>query len=165
LSWKKEFIDRITREMTSATVQESLNYKHNINQQIMMCLLAEDEYEYELRVKRLLSLIPESLRDDKFKEELKNAKGIEKIQIPVKFAGVPILNNPKIPVQIEENERYDWEKVFEACINLFDRLHLLLKKVPKEVWMGIKFEDAKKIAARMMMQQNLEKSYPDEVVD
>jgi len=164
MSWKKEFIEHITREMTSATVQESLNYKGIINQQIMMCLLA-DEYEFEGRVKRLLSLIPEGLRDDKFREELKEAKGTEKIQIPIKFAGVSIVNNPNIPPQIQEVEVTDWEKVFEACINLFDRLHLLLKKVPKEVWMGIKFEDARKIAARMMMQRNLEKSYPDEVVD
>ena len=41
----------------------------------------------------------------------------------------------------------------------------MIKKVPKEVWMGIKFEDARKIAAKMMMQRDLEKSYPDEVVD
>jgi len=163
LSWKKEFMDRITQETAAATINEDIDYKRLINHQILECLVADD-YEFEGKVRRLLSMIPEGWKDQKFREELEQARYETEVKIPVKFAGITVVNNPNIPTQTQRIEAYDWEKIFEACINLFDRVGLLLKKIKKEIWMGIKFDDARKMARQIMM-QNIDRMLPDEVAD
>jgi len=148
--------------MESPKVREQLDYSYVITRQILRCVEAEDEVEFEANVRRLVALIPQPYRDERFREEMEEARYVEKVAIPAKFAGVEVLNNPSIPPMEEEVEMYDWATVFEACINLFDRIGLLLKRLPREIFMGIRFDDARALAKRLM-EERMTEEMPDEV--
>ena len=121
------------RALEGPRVHEQLDYKYIISRQIMRCVEAEDDYEFEHHVRRLLSLIPEAYRDNDFKRDLEEAKVVEKVVIPAKFAGVEVLNNPNIPPMEEEVETYDWDAVLQAILGLFSRRRRLEAERVREV--------------------------------
>ena len=124
----------MTREFQNfESAEERLRIWEALNRLLEAIASAETAEERDLLIQQLLALIPKEWRDEQFEEELEEAKVVEKVVIPAKFAGVEVLNNPNIPPMEEEVETYDWDAVLQAILALFSRRRRLEAERIREV--------------------------------
>lgn len=94
-------------------------------------------------------MIPESWKDDKFNEDMKEAKIIRKIDIRPKFCGLAatpeVCEELGIPT-FKEVTTFDYYDLFQACINLLDRRGMTSKINPVQELEDIDFATIEKDA-------------------
>jgi len=152
VEWLERTLASLKSLVESPTLAEEISYvKVNLMGQIVRCQRSVgDPQLYADNVRQLVNMIPDSWRDEKFEHDLKKAYFRQRIESPIQNCGVPVTNCPELPPRVEIVEDYDWEAVFHAVINLLDRLQVLAKREYREVFMGIKFDDARELAKRLM---------------
>lgn len=118
---------------------ERINYSYVILQQIRIVdttYLTGDEYTIQLAIQGLYDNIPESWHDDKFREDVEAAKKIVKIDKRPRFCNIPASLETCKELGIEPfemKETNDYSKMYRACINLLDRLGILMRKQSRDV--------------------------------
>ena len=118
---------------------ERINYSYVILQQIRIVdttYLTGDEDSIHLAIQGLHDNIPESWHDQKFREDIEAAKVTRKIDVRPRFCGVPpseeYCKDNDITV-FKEEIGFQYNKMYRACINLLDRLGILMRKQSKNV--------------------------------
>lgn len=122
------------------TLKDRLNFPYLLANQILTFQKAILNLEYSEReikeaIEGFVHLIPENWKDDKWKEELKDAKVIEEVDMRKDWCGRKI-GKPKI----EQRETFNYYKMFQACINLLDRKKMLSRTVLIEELESIDFD-------------------------
>jgi len=155
--WSLEYLRRLTEEVGSVSLQGKIPTESLIAHQILRCLMALDLEERDEHIRRLRSMIPNSWIDEEFEKDIEEAHYTYEEPVYHKWCGITVTGSEELPPKMVVREGYDWDAVFEACWNLFDRRGLLLKKRFREVQTGIRFEDARAMAREIM-----EKTLPEE---
>lgn len=130
------------------TLRDRINYTYLLAEQIVTfqkAILNMDLSEDEINeaIDGLVNMIPKSWRDSKFRRDIRKATSKTKIDVRPTFCGlkasVKYCIDNGIAVFVEQEER-DYKKLFQACINLFDRRKLLTKRVYTEIMTGRRFK-------------------------
>lgn len=138
-----------TEQLAELTVKDRLNFPYLLANQILTfqkSILALEFSEQEIResVEGFTHMLPEAWKDDKFKQDLEQAKTTEKIDLrPRVAAGVKLSVEAckELGIKaIEEKEVIDYYKIFQACIDLLYRRKLLTKVHRVEVLEGVDFD-------------------------
>ena len=86
-----------------------------------------------------VAMIPDSLKDEKFSEEIDASKRMVYTDVRPVFCGVSAspehCKRKGIPM-IQTTETFDYFKVLHSCFNLLMRKNMLLKYQPKEIFTG-----------------------------
>lgn len=97
--------------------------------------------EIKEAVQGFMSMIPDSLKDERFNEEIEAARQHIYVDVRPVFceskASVEWCVKRKVPIT-QRIETFDYFKVLHACFNLLMRKHMLLKIQPKEIMTGKK---------------------------
>lgn len=132
------------------TIKDRLNFPYLIARQIItyqQAILNTEHSDREIQeaINGLVELIPDSWKDNKWKDELKQAEVIENKDLRPVVAGNVRMNEEVckelgIPA-FKEEKTCDPNKLFHACMNLLDRRGLITKisrteKVLGEEWDG-----------------------------
>ena len=140
-----------TQYEAQLTLKDRLNFPYLLANQILTfqrSLLAIEFTEREIRdtIEGFVHMIPESYKDDKFKADMKKATILKKIDLRPKFCGQPatieVCEQLGIPI-FKEVTTFDYYDLFQACMNLLQRRHMLTKTNPVE---QIDFIELEKIA-------------------
>jgi len=134
-------IDRNIEELSRLTTFDQLDVKFVLLTQFLA--LSElmrnpevDESIIETHILGLNALIPDSLKDDQFREDSKNAVVTVKKDVRKEWCGRRV-GAPKL----EDVEILNPIKLLNAITNLFDRSGLWLRKTPKTVFRGKHYGD------------------------
>ena len=118
-------------EISHPRLKGKIGFDESLHILIQKCMICPEE-EFDFNVHRLLWTIPDSWRDDEFEEDLENTTETVEYTTPVMNCGIPI--DPEvIPGAREVMEETDYRKVFNACMNLFQRRNMLIPKDFTEV--------------------------------
>jgi hypothetical protein len=91
-------------------------------------------------IQGFVAMIPDSLKDEEFNEEIEGSKQIIEMDARPVFCGIPASDKycKRRGVQtVHHIETFDFFKVLHACFNLLMRKHMLLKIQPKEIMTGL----------------------------
>lgn len=149
-----------TNREAQLTLRDRLNYLYFVGNQILVSQQASlgqefTEKQVEIAIRNLRNMIPETWEDEKFREDMNNAKTNVMADIRPEFCGnkASLKFCQKHSIKHEKpTEHLDYDKVFQACINLFDRRDLITKKQKIEELQEI---DADAIAADEIFQSDL----------
>jgi len=119
-------------------LRDKMNYSDVIQNQLLTFQQAllksgsdvDSQREVEEAIKGLIHLIPDSWKDEQFKEDYEKATEEYEEDVRPKYGGVRLDKETckKLGLPITQKvERIDWYKAFQACINLLDRRGLLSK--------------------------------------
>jgi len=127
---------RFGEELRQSTLKGSLSFENSVQMLINRCMTCIPQ-EFEMYVRRLLNSIPITWIDGEFNEEIEKTSRTEKVYKFSNWCGSdagtiknPILDdegNVLSPKLVEE-EMVDYESIFNAILNLYNRRNLLLKK-------------------------------------
>lgn len=110
----------------------------NINKTIKDIKFSEAEIREA--VLALVAMVPDELRDEKFKEELKAATKVLVFDVRPVFcevkASVEYCQRKGIPIT-QTIQRLDYFGMYHAVFNLLERKNMLFKKQPKEIMTGL----------------------------
>ena len=130
--------ERYRAELDRTTITEKIDYKtlliHALRT-VETSILSGENYIIESSITTLHNLIPTSWRDDQFNKEIKESKCVKKTDIRPIVAGRTRMSEETckelgIPT-FEEKENIDHFKTLHACINLLERLGVLMRRTPK----------------------------------
>lgn len=132
------------------TLKDRLNFPYILANQILTfqkAILALDysDREIEESIKGFIHLIPEAWKDDQFNKDLKEANSKRQVdKRPLVRAGVHMdeatCKELGIPAIVEE-DKIDYYKVFQACMNLLNRKGLISKVIMTDKILGDRYED------------------------
>lgn len=125
-----------TQYEAQLTLKDRLNFPYLLANQILTfqrALLALEFSEREIRetIEGFVHMIPESWKDNKFKENMDEAMITRKIDIRPRFCGqaaTPAVCEELGVPTVKEVTTFDYYDLFQACINLLDRRGLTGKK-------------------------------------
>lgn len=129
------------------TIRERLDFPFRIDQQIETFQKATLNTSYSRReieesILGLVKIIPSRWHDKQYTKDLKAARKIVKVDIRPTFAGVKmrmdIALKKKLPIT-KEVEVFDYFAMFQACIDILDRLGMLSKREFTEAPTGMPF--------------------------
>jgi len=140
-----------TQYEAQLTLKDRLNFPYLLANQILTfqrSLLAIGFTEREIRdtIEGFVHMIPESYKDKKFKKDMEKATIKKQIDLRPKFCGLPATLETCKELGIEpfkEVTTFDYYDLFQACMNLLQRRHMLTKTNPVE---QIDFIELEKIA-------------------
>jgi hypothetical protein len=137
-------VDRNLEELSRLSSADQLDVKYILLLQFLSLsdLLRNPEVDasiVETHILGLNALIPESLKDQQFKDDSAKAYTKEKRDIRNEWCGKKV----GIP-RFEEFEVLNPIKLLNAITNLFDRSGLWLRKQPKTVFRGRRYGDRSK---------------------
>ena len=119
---------------------ERINYSYVMLEQIRIVdttYLTGDENQINLAIQGLYDNIPESWHDDKFRDDVEKAKVIKKIDLrPVVVGHIRLDESVCKELGIESYRQevtFNYSAMYRACINLLDRLGILMRKQSKDV--------------------------------
>jgi len=138
----KSIIEKYEDDLTKLTTTEQFNAKQTILRiyNVIADMLKAKDFEpsrVDLAINVMLGMIPESLRDDQFESDLKNAYDLTKENIQGYWCGQPV-GEPKWKVFKQPSPL----KKQYAVTNLFDRHGLWLRKRAKTVFRGKRYGKA-----------------------
>lgn len=97
--------------------------------------------EIKEAIQGFVAMIPDTLKDPEFDNDLENAKTIIVTDVRPVFCGIPAsleyCKMKGIPT-FQQTSTFDHFKVLHACFNLLMRANMLLKTQPKEIFTGKK---------------------------
>ena len=129
------------------TIRERLDFPYRIDQQIETFQKAIlnttfSRREIEESILGLVKIIPTRWQDDEFKSALEGAKKTVSVDNRPSFAGVrmndELCKAKNVPLTRDE-EIIDYFEMFQACIDILDRLGMLSKREFTEAPTGMPF--------------------------
>ena len=136
------------QQLPSLTIKDKMNYPYLLAAQfltIQKAILNREYSEEEINasILGLVSMIPESWMDDDWEKQEKDAKITKKIDIRPVFCGIPTsmeyCKDNGITIY-EEEQTFDYYKLFHACVNLLDRRGIITRRAKIEKHLGERFE-------------------------
>ena len=101
--------------------------------------IKHSEAEIREAVLALIAMVPDELRDEKFKEEIGEATKSFIVDVRPSFcqvkASVEYCQRNGIPIT-QEIPKFDYFALYHAVFNLLERKNMLFKKQPKEIMTG-----------------------------
>jgi hypothetical protein len=154
--WKEELMTKWGVELSSASLRGKLPIGDLIRYQILKCLEVGTE-ESENAIVTLHNMIPKSWWDDELREDVNKTEEEVTVWDYQKWCGVnmgtpnnPITSDGKPPDEDWSNvisplprttTVTNYDELFHACLNLFDRRGLFMEKMRTEVIPGSLIED------------------------
>jgi len=127
------------------TLKDRLNFPYLLANQILTFQKAILNLEYSEReireaIEGFVHLIPESWKDDKFKDDMTKARVKRKKDVrPIVTGSIRMSQKACEQLGIpafKEEESFDYYKMFQACVNLLDRRGLTSKRSFTEKFTG-----------------------------
>lgn len=139
--------------LEKTTISEKIDYKtlliHALRT-VETSILSGDKYIIESSIWTLYNLIPLNWHDDEFKEDIKNCYITVEVDVRPRFCGqaasLKFCEEHDV-LAFKETERIEHFAMLNSCVNLLERLGVLMRRTPK-AWIRGKSEvepDAKTI--------------------
>ena len=128
---KKRVMERWGDELSHPRLKAKLGFDQSLIALINKCMTCPEE-EFDFNVHRLLWSIPDAYRDDDFEDDLTASIETAEYTTPIPWCGVFIISSV-IQGKIETVEEMDYRKVFNAILNLCNRLNILIPRIFTEV--------------------------------
>jgi len=129
--------ERYREILEKTTISEKIDYKTlliNALRTVETSILSGDKYIIESSIWTLYNLIPENWHDNDFKEDIEKCYITVKVDIRPCFCGVPA--SPEVCEELgipsfKEKESIEHFNMLNACVNLMERLGVLMRRTPK----------------------------------
>ena len=150
MSEKKELIDMTPLELMKEFPEAKLTMRDRlpinfiytnaiITIQKSILNIKYSSEEIKEAVQGFVAMIPDSLKDEQFNQEIEAARRYIYVDNRPKFCGVIASAEycgRKGIKMIIKTETFDYFQVLHSCFNLLMRKHMLLKYQPKEIFTG-----------------------------
>jgi len=133
--------ERYKEKLERTSITEKLDYKtlliHALRT-VETSILSGETFIIESSIWTLYNLIPSSWHDEDFKKAIEECYFTEKVDVRPESCGVPAnmeyCKENGIPI-FKEEKRIEYFKMLNACVNLLERLGVLMRRTPK-AWVG-----------------------------
>lgn len=133
--------ERYKEKLERTTITEKLDYKtlliHALRT-VETSILSGETVIIESSIWTLYNLIPSSWHDESFKKAIEECYFTDKIDLRMEFCGVkPSVEYCKENgiTAFKEEKRIEYFNMLNACVNLLERLGVLMRRTPK-AWIG-----------------------------
>lgn len=139
MSEERSIVDRYQDQLSKLTITDQLDVKWILLRQFSAIseLMRAEVYNFdavEFAILTLYNMIPKSMVDDEFVEDVGGSYDIVRIDESDLWCGIRVK-----PYKIREEKRVNPLKLLSAITNLFDRDGLWLRKTPKTVFRGKRY--------------------------
>jgi len=133
--------ERYKEKLERTSITEKLDYKtlliHALRT-VETSILSGETFIIESSIWTLYNLIPSTWHDEPFKKAIEKCYFTEKVDVRPESCGVPAnmeyCEENGIPI-FKEEKRIEYFKMLNACVNLLERLGVLMRRTPK-AWIG-----------------------------
>ena len=128
----KRVYKRWEEEITKPRLKGKISFEDSIQMLINLCMTCPPE-DFPENVHRLFWSLPKSWRDDELLDEYEEAiEEVEYVQ-PQQCCGVVVTNCEELPPRRWIETETDWNALFNAILNCYNRRNLLIPKERVEV--------------------------------